>query len=87
MGIRGKAKPYSEIDHLRKPKIEHVADCEDCGAKSVLNRRVCYHRNTTPFAHWRSKCNCGRYLNPITGEWQHITSNNLTKEIRLMRQK
>ena len=87
MGIRGKASNNTNLDHLRRPVVEHVADCEDCGDKSVRNRTVLHHRNTTPFAHWRSKCNCGRYLNPITGEWEHINSHTLTKEIRQMRPK
>lgn len=87
MGIRGKAKQYSEIDHLRKPKIEHVADCADCGAKSVLNRRVVHTWIQNPYSHWRSKCNCGCFQNPITGAWEKTNALTLSKDIRLLRQK
>lgn len=79
MGIRGPAKQNSNIEHLKKPTVEHIADCEDCGAKSVRNRRVLHHLNSTPFTHWRSKCNCGRYRHPITNQWLDCSAYNLSR--------
>jgi hypothetical protein len=87
MGITGKALNNTNLDHLRRPTVEHVADCEDCGAKSVLNRRVVHSWIQNPYSHWRSKCNCGCFQNPITGEWEKTNAHNLTKDMRLMRQK
>lgn len=87
MGIRGKALNNTNLDHLRKPTVEHVADCEDCGRTSVRNRRVLHTWIQNPWCHWRSRCNCGCFENPITGEWEKTNAHDLTKDIRLMRQK
>ncbi len=79
--MSGKAIKYEPL-HLKKVECEHIADCDDCGATDVLNRRVQHVLNSTPFPHWRNKCNCGRYKNPITGEWLEISCFALTKLIR-----
>lgn len=74
--------PDENIKHLRKIECDHIADCDDCGLTSVLNRRVHHTLNSTPFPHWRKKCNCGRYENPITGEWLEVSCFVLNKLIR-----
>jgi len=71
-----------EPQHLQPVKVEHVADCSDCGAKDVVNRTLQIYRNETPYQHWRKHCkNCKRYEDPITGEWRDISSNELNREM------
>lgn len=76
-----------EPEHLQPVKVEHVADCSDCGKPDVVNRRVCYNLVDMPYTHWRKKCNeCKRYNHPITDEWLAVTAfelNRLCQEKRL----
>lgn len=71
-----------EPEHLRPVKVEHVADCEDCGRTDVLNRTVLIQKNETPYPHWRKHCkNCKWYEDPDTGIWRDISSNELNREM------
>lgn len=79
MGIRGKDPDNENIKHLQKISVSHVGDCKDCGRESVRNRRVLHTRHTHPFFHWRSKCNCGRYQHPVTGEWMKCDAYTLNR--------
>jgi len=59
-----------EPEHLQPVKVEHIADCDDCGEPDVVNRTVCYSYVDKPHPHWRQKCiNCKRYKHPISEEW------------------
>lgn len=71
----------TQTAHLEKVQVEHIADCEDCGIKSVCNRRVCHTFHWRPYRHWRSKCNCGKYYNPVTDAWEHISGYELNLSI------
>lgn len=77
-GSPNKPKP---IDHLKKITCEPcVIDCEDCGNK--YPRVVTHTRIEKPVKHWRHKCNCGRFYNPITHVWEHTTAMQLNQQIR-----
>lgn len=71
----------TQTQHLEKIKVEHVADCEDCGTPDVVNRKICHTYSNNPTKHWRSKCSCGKYYNPFTDEWQLISGTDLTREV------
>ena len=67
-----------EPKHLQPVKVEHIADCNDCGEPDVVNRTVCYSYVDKPHAHWRQKCmNCKRYKHPYSGEWLEINAVEL----------
>jgi hypothetical protein len=79
--MSGKAIKY-EPEHLQPVKVEHVADCSDCGKPDVLNRTVCFTLVDKPHTHWREKCiNCKRYKHPVSGEWLEITAVSLGRQL------
>lgn len=72
-----------EPEHLRPVNVEHIADCDDCGLTSVLNRTVCYTLVDKPHTHWRQKCNnCKRYRHPISGEWVDQSAVELYRSLK-----
>ena len=78
-----KSPDETNTKHLRKINCDHLADCDDCGLTSVLNRRICYTKNPSPFVHWRGKCGyCHRYFNPITEQWETISAQELNYVLR-----
>jgi hypothetical protein len=78
----GKAYKF-EPEHLQPVKVEHIADCGDCGATDILNRTVCYTLVDKPHTHWREKCiNCKRHKHPISGEWLEINAVELYRKLQ-----
>lgn len=72
-----------EPEHLHPVKVEHRADCNDCGAENVLNRTVCYTLVDKPHPHWREKCiNCKRYKHPLSGEWLIVNAVELYRKLQ-----
>lgn len=69
----------TQTRHLEKITVQHVADCKDCGKTQVLNRRVLHTKHTHPWFHWRSKCSCGRYQHPVSGEWIQCDAYTLNR--------
>ena len=79
-GSPNKPKPVDHLTHLTHHKLEpNVVDCADCGNQypRVVEHMLCQNPK-----YWRHKCNCGRFLNPITQKWEHTTALELNKIIR-----
>lgn len=83
MGTRAKIDPRNDnLKHLQRKTCVVVADCEDCGKRNVRNRRVCYQLTQIPYKHWRTRCSCGTYYNPLTDSWENVTGLELTADMR-----
>lgn len=77
---------YGKLSHEpHNPPVRHIdpilKDCEDCGAR--VDRRLSCSLLEKPYPHWRIRCeSCKKTQNPITGEFENISSIELNAEMK-----
>lgn len=79
-----KKKDPGEPDTIEELTYEEH-QCKDCD-RLVQKRCLHYSRCARPTAHWRARCSCGKWQDPISGKFT-LTSNQLQNVARTVYKK